>query len=95
MTNLTPLTKCARTGCEQSATHWPVIQAWALGHKKNSHPPLEMHIGIPHCASCANAAAPNDLVSDDSWRAIVGAVVAQGKAIPDRDSLAIRWELRT
>ena len=41
--------QCRRDGCEDRATHYPRILAWAKGHRRGSHQPLEIVLDVPLC----------------------------------------------
>ena len=85
-------TGCARKLCPLRGTHYPVLLFRPKDHPGYAGAPMEIVMGILVCPQHQRETAPADLISDDGWQQIREAIVATGRAEPDRASAGLVWK---
>jgi hypothetical protein len=53
---------------------------------------MEIVLGIFVCASHQRTTTPADLITDEGWSQIEQAVLASGRAAPDRETVGLVWQ---
>lgn len=83
---------CARAGCSNMASRFPIIKVMAEGCVRGDHDPLELIVPLPTCQDCQPVVTAADLLSIEESRAkIRGAVLAMGRAAPDFATAWLEW----
>lgn len=83
---------CFRKDCGKAGWWKPILLVWAAGYPKDRYPPATLELGFLLCKKHRREFQFSDVIDALGWIRIEAAFAAVHKAIPDRESIEVRWE---